>query len=159
MSFAEGNIGTYISLQSKNLVSDGYIKRTEGKAPIERLQTLQKDKIYGFYNYIETEKHINFGYSISTTKPQAKQQNVLIDKQTNVIQKVLWTNDIVYSLKFHYPNFIFSDSNGVYEYVYFHRLLSVDTFKGILLPSVDKFDELQKLPEDANPVIFYYSYE
>jgi hypothetical protein len=154
VAFTEGNISTYISVQSNDLVTYSEMKRTEKNAALDRINALN-GKIYGFKNYFETKKHISFGYSISTTP-----YNILIDKDTKSIKKILWKNDMIYSLKTHnYPNFIFSDPNGVYEFVNFQRTFSIDAFKTILLPSVDKFDELQKLPDDSNPVIFYYSYE
>jgi hypothetical protein len=61
-----------------------------------------------------------------------------------------------------YPSYVFSTPDGVYECVDIQNFNAkfIESIKiGDLQPDLDKIDELKKLAEDSNPVIFYYSYE
>ena len=57
--------------------------------------------------------------------------------------------------------FIFSDSNGVYETYYRHSLEKFLEFikEGKIADNLDKREQLMKIDENSNPVIFYYSYD
>ena len=94
---------------------------------------------------------------------------VTIDKRTKSIKMARYFNDLVFiddnkdgQLQALPPDYAFSTFEGVYEcmgpnnYTPFFRIVSEGKN---LQPNLDGLDELKKLPEDTNPVIFYYSYE
>jgi hypothetical protein len=55
-----------------------------------------------------------------------------------------------------------ADENGLYEII---DMFSIDRYiermkeDGFLKPSIDKYEELRNLPEDTNPIIFYYEFK
>ena len=150
----------FLALKSKNLTTKTDIKATEGKKPSERILEMKtKNKIFGIFNYFETKNHIHFCYSQGTTHIHP----ILYCKSTNLYQETFLQNDLVFDINKFSEYFIFSDSNGVYESYYgnslIHELFLKDIKEGKLAPHLDKREELMKITEDSNPVIFYYSYD
>ena len=92
---------------------------------------------------------------------------IFYDFSTNSFLNSFLCNDIVFNLnitdKKQSPfNFIYSDSNGVYECFWDnvkHEIFLEWIKEGKLAINLDKRDQLMKITEDSNPVIFYYSYD
>jgi len=71
--------------------------------------------------------------------------------------------DLGYDKPWLFNHFACSDENGLYEMI---GMMSIDRYvervKGeadFLKPSVDKYKQLKNLPDDSNPVIFYYEFK
>jgi hypothetical protein len=164
----ENTIKPFIVLQCKNLATHSDIEATKTKGDAgKRLQTLRTLNKFTLFpnNYAETKNHIFF---------RCRNENITywitIDKHTKSIKMAQSFNDLVFlndnkegelpqALT---PLYVFSSFEGVYEcmdvnnYTPFFRILSEGKN---LNPNLDKLEDLKKLPEDTNPVIFYYSYE
>jgi hypothetical protein len=88
---------------------------------------------------------------------------LLYDPKTKHVKSVgAFIDDLVYSnQKRSMPIFIAADQKGIYAYVH---TISINRFietrdKGELSLSMSNNPEIQKLDEDANPLIFYYEFK
>ena len=149
----------YLTIKSKHLVNHTDLDATIGQVPKDRIQTIKnKNKIFCINNYLETKNHIFFHYTQGMTNVP-----ILYSLTTNSYQKVMFQNDLVFNdVMPPYQEFIFSDSNGIYGT--YNNVISNERFfelikKDKLATHVDKRDQLMKIAEDSNPVIFYYSYD
>jgi len=150
----------HLVIKSKHLTNNSDIKTTIGREPIERIKAIRtKNKIFNIHNYFETKNHFFFFYEQGNTLFP-----IFYCLETDTYKKAFLQNDLVFNepILVNIPNFIFSDSNGVYEC--FNQPLSQELFlewikEGYLALNLDKRDQLMKLNEDSNPVIFYYSYD
>jgi hypothetical protein len=170
-----------IVLQSKHLATRSDVEKTKGeKDASARMRALKKSKkiTLDYTHYAETKNHIFF------MCPRMDEKNplcwIMIDRQTKSVKimrppfndlvfidpskekSVLIPNTVPRIVRSTIPKYACSTSEGVYEYVEFDYPISLfQTFKSgeNLNPNLDKLEELKKLPEDTNPVIFYYSYE
>lgn len=162
----DNRIEPYITLQSKYLVTHSDVERVKKneKEFSKRLAIFkEKNKIFFFKCYFETKNHIHFAYNHGY-----KVYTVLLDLQTQSVIKTRLFNDLVFvqNTKISLPSmlFDFSTSEGVYEWLNVQIAIEKMNFfenikNGDLSPNLDKLEELKKLPEDSNPVIFYYSYD
>ena len=157
MAIQPNGIMPFLAITSKYLTTNADIDATKGLEPNERIERIKnKNKIFCINFYFETKNHISFSYM------QGKNLNTLVyDLATRTCKKGSLRNDLVFNGKIHMPSILYSDSNGVYES--FHKGLALEFIyrqiqSGSLAPNLDKREELMKLPEDTNPVIFYYSY-
>ena len=80
--------------------------------------------------------------------------------KTRITQLLI--NDIGYDKPKLVNRFACSDENGLYEIIgmfsieqYLERVKEDDFLK----KSVDKYEQLRNLPEDTNPIIFYYEFK
>ncbi len=153
----------FLTIKSKHLTDNADVEATKGMEPQERINAIEnKDKIFGICHYFDTKKHIFFAY-----KHGKGLSTILYDRITNACQRAFIFNDLAFiesDPPSRVPSFdiVFSGSNGIYEAVYGHnREVFMEEYieKGKLTPHVDKRDELMKLNEESNPVIFYYSYD
>ena len=81
--------------------------------------------------------------------------------KTNVVQ--FFINDLGYDKPWLINNSVCFDENGVYEIVgmfaidmYLKRIKEEDD---LLKKSLDKYEQLRNLPDDSNPVLFYYEFK
>lgn len=149
----------FLAVKSEYTVTNADIKSTEGMEPYDRIKAMfDKNKVFCIRNnYFETKKHIYFSYH-----QNYRMYSILYCLSTNTYRKVCLQNDFVFigEAPF-FPNFCFSDATGVYECfddVVLTGLLEYIK-KGKISNLVDKRDELMKLTENTNPVIFYYAYD
>ena len=149
----------FLAIKSKHLVNNADLDATIGKVPKDRIQTIKnKNKIFCIYNYLETKNHIFFHYTQGMTNVP-----ILYSLTTNSYQKATLQNDLVFNdAMLPHQEFIFSDSNGIYGT--YNNIVSNERFfelikENKLATHVDKRDQLMKLADDSNPVIFYYSYD
>ena len=164
-----------IVLQSQHLATRSDVEQTKKveSESFKRLFALRRsNKItLDLLNYAETKNHIFLKY----WNEKGSLRGMTIDRKTKFIKTALYFNDILYVDEFHkysninmtyllYPHYVFSTQEGVYECMdagvahfapFFENLVSGENMN----PNLDRLDELKKLPEDTNPVIFYYSYE
>lgn len=114
----------------------------------------ERDISYNIHRYFETANMIHFQYNNA-----GKRESVIYDKTNNTARIAdIFRDDIVYNDRMIFPQFAFADSTGVYSYLEtedISRFLDVVDL-GKVNPTIDKYDSLKKLPEDSNPVIFYY---
>ena len=156
-----------IVLKCKNFATRADVEKTKisGEAS-ERFMSLRKLSKATLFpnNYAETKNHIFFMCRrMNEKRPLCW---FMIDKRTKSIKMAEPPfNDLVYVRgegARHLPFYAFSTPEGVYECMdlsapipFFENLASGKNMN----PNLDRLDELKKLPEDTNPVIFYYSYE
>jgi len=156
----QNGIIPFLSINSRHLTSNSDVKATQGMIPNDRIDAIRnKNKVFCIYNYFETRNHIYFFYKHGNTIFP-----ILYDLYDNSYQKAFLENDLVFNNTeiFNFPNFIYSDFNGVYESFdspYTYELFLDWVKEGKLAHHVDKRDQLMKINEDSNPVIFYYSYD
>jgi hypothetical protein len=155
-----GGVTPFIALKSNDLVTAKDIERlnslkNEEIYPYARFNTLRKTtRIFDVNNYIELANAVIFDYRHGNAV-----KTVWYDIQT---QKTRITdylhNDLVYKDESITNIRHFSNGRGVYEVIdgiYFPDFLEIIK-KGGLSPGLDKREELMRLTEDSNPVIFYY---
>jgi hypothetical protein len=160
----------YITLQSEHLVTYSDVERAKKseKEFMKQMNMLREEnKIFSFRFYFETENHIFFAY-IHEHKGR-RGNGVLLDLQTKSAIKTLPFNDLVFipNTNIHLPlmHYAFYTPEGVYEWLDIQTVHGnfVNFFENVkngdLSPDLDKLEELKKLTEDSNPVIFYYSYD
>jgi hypothetical protein len=166
ISLNKDNVETFISLQSKDLVTYADIIKIknsiEEEEPFKIGQLSRMNKLYKISNYAETKKHVFFNYIHGETT-----YCVLLDLQTKSVKIAYILNDLVYEKGKNFtvapPNYVFSTSEGVYDCIDINNQFMNDFIEriknGDVSPNLDKIDELRKLPEDSNPVLFYCSYD
>jgi hypothetical protein len=156
----------FISLHSKDLttfddIAEAKNSRNESSDILRSLA--HKGKIYDYFNYYETQRHIFFSYVHGQ-----KLENLIIDSQNKSVKKTYIFDDLVliYNGKSGLTSvhIVSSSSDGLYQCVDIQNQMDNYTiFDAIknnwLQPDLDKLEELKKLPEDTNPIIFYYTYE
>jgi hypothetical protein len=170
IAFNNNRIEPYITLQSEHLVTYSDIERVKkSEKEFSKQMTIlrEENKIFSFRAYFETKNHIFFTY-LHQYKGR-KGNGVLLDLQTKAAIKTFLFNDLVFipNTKIHLPLMYhaFYTPDGIYEWLDTQTVHEnfVNFFENIkngdLSPNLDKLDELKKLPEDSNPVIFYYSYD
>ena len=159
-------ISSFIELKSKNLVKEKDLENLPEGAMniIEKLSHFQgSSKIWHAHSLVENDDFILFKYDSGLFDFFT----VVFHKDTETVQiaKNL-SNDLVLKQtddpKSGIPDkFSFSDAHGAYAivlpFVMNHFLESVRNNQ--LLPDLDKLDQLKKLDEDSNPVIFFYEYK
>jgi hypothetical protein len=166
ISLNKDDVTPFISLQSKDLVSCTdimAIKNMEEEEALQLMQLNRMNKLYGILNYAETGRHVFFNYIHG-----GADYSVIFDLQTKSVKIAHIFNDLVYDRKgktitVASPNYVFSTSEGVYDCIDINNQFQTDFIEsaknGNVSSNLDKIDELRKLPEDSNPVLFYYSYE
>jgi hypothetical protein len=162
----EGNITPYIEIKSKNLVNAKdlmSVTNNSGDASAKtggykRLLREDFSKVWNVHSYVENGEFILFRYR------QGSNNTVIFHKKTETVKLV---KDFCNDLKLKnddnrfWGGFVFSDSKGAYEIL---QNTSIELFlKSIrnneVVPGLDKKDELLRLNEESNPVIFYYEFK
>ncbi|GHT79045.1 hypothetical protein FACS189464_3470 [Bacteroidia bacterium] len=156
---------SHLLLQSKNLTTKKDIdKLQDGTDVIEKVKRLEAlketSKIYNIHNYIEHGNLIFFEYQ------QGKESHsVLYNTNSQETQIAEYTaNDLVYqdSTIRNHIRIMFFDQHGVYDVPATGWVNSLQDFfikQNKLATRLDKLDQLKQLPEDSNPVIFYYEFK
>jgi hypothetical protein len=166
ITFNDNRVEPYIALRSEHFVTHSDVEKAKKNETefSKRLAVFKEEnKIFYFKYYFETKNHIHFAYNHGY-----KSYGVLFDLQTQSAIKTRLFNDLVFipntNISLPSMRYDFSTSDGVYEWLDIQftneRMNFFENIKnGDLSPNLDKLEELKKLPEDSNPVIFYYSYD
>jgi hypothetical protein len=124
------------------------------RADVIRLMQ-EKGKTFGICKLIEIKDAVFFTLFVNSALYGVFNSG----HETRVFERLV--DDMVYAgNQFTINNMVCSDENGVYA-VGYPQLLADYTgrhINDILKDDIDKRDLLVSLPEDANPVIFYYNY-
>ena len=116
---------------------------------------IDKECSYNIHSFAEWNDFISFFYT-----RQYDKYFVLYNKKTGktrIARQLI--NDLGYDKPFFVNNFTCFDENGIYEIVgifainYYLEIIKKDK---ILKAGLDKYEQLINLPEDTNPIIFYY---
>lgn len=160
ISIEKESIKPFLAFKAKNWITskdiDELIKcQEEGNESSFHRILFEKDISYNINHYFETESMIGFQYYNNMSMPY-----VMYDKVTNTVRTTdLFQDDIVFDVDgVILTTFAFSDSKGVYGYVKTDQIQFLLDFlhTGKVHSDLDKINELKKLTEDSNPVIFYY---
>ena len=145
-----------LSIRSKDLATSRDVEALKQKRDyVEYLSAFfSLPKIHAIRGYIEQKNFIHFAYW------QGVPIFVLYDLKTGLMHNGI-ENDLRYR-DGKKPLWIFSsDEKGAYEII---QPDNMDSFikelkNNRLVSNIDKLDELKKLNEEANPVIFYYEFK
>ena len=156
-------ITPYIELKSKHLTTERDIESFRGKGgiPVNMSNVLRSSKIFNVHCFIENDDYILFRVGIP---PKLV---VLFNKKT---REVKLANHLINDLIFNqdqigkFVQFVFSNDKGAFVVLdtqmgeEFNNL-QMSIKNNEVVPDLDKLDELMKLEEDANPVIFFYEFK
>jgi hypothetical protein len=128
---------------------------------MSKMDVLNKNKIiWTFSNYVECNDLISFNYlqgmSLKTVFYKPDVDSLYICNRVN--------NDLVFKKDYQssiVSLFMSADNQGIYSVIggpAINTLIDVASHNG-LNDNLDRQDELKQLPEDSNPVLFYYEYE
>ena len=166
VSVGENSI-PYIELKSRNLVTERDIRNisnTNGgaKAIYNNLSSYFQEslKIFDVHSYIENDEIILFNYQQGFTNVNT----VIFHKKTRSVELSKYIKrDLIFQNNDNrfFGGFAFSDSDGAYEILI---TLAIERFQESIrnnevVPELDRLDDLLKLEDDANPVIFYYEFK
>jgi len=163
----------YIELKSKNLVTNKDFENlsNEKQPKLSHFQVLQgTSKIWDINSYIESDNFILFRCRIGFLSSNRDFFSVVFDKNTkNVTIANRLINDLILKqIDENHPvflfmdgKFVFSDTKGAYDILHG---LSIKSFqesirKNETVSELNKADELLKLDEESNPVLFYYEFK
>jgi hypothetical protein len=161
ISIRNDEIMPYLAIKSKNWITEKDIQdlieykiANEGTLSHEIL--FGRNISYNINHYFDLDNIVYFQYLNS-----GNMEFVIYNKENNTTRRAdFLKDDIVYNGDwFLLPSFAYADSKGVYSYLkteQIPRFLEIANTGG-LNADLDKRDILEKLPEDSNPVIFYYS--
>lgn len=167
VKFAQVFMDTIVAIQDRTvspfmvIKSERWIKHDEMQKVYAEYgmeahsKIIEQNKIFGITDLIETNRGIFFTY-----RDGFGQTSIYNSKQESFAFKTL-IDDLVYKENRFPLNLKWSDTKGVYTYCNPLQYASFagKTLKEIINTNVDKYDELINLPEDANPVIFYYEFK
>jgi hypothetical protein len=156
MSIEKDGVMPYLVLQSKNWVTRQDLENIDY---LQLSSALPHDVIYGIEFYLENDNFISFRYM-----DRERIYTACLDKHTRTAKTVFFADDFLFTrLEDNcFPgSFKFADSKGCYRVLadYEMEMLFQLIAENKLSPALDKLDELKKLPEDANQIIFYYEYK
>ena len=170
------DIKPYIELKSNNLVTEkDFNNLSNEKIPTNtQFQVLQgASKIWDVNSFVENDEFILFRCKSGFMTGRRNSFSVLFQKETESVKIAnRMSNDLVLrridnenqpGMSIFDGDFMFSDKNGAYEVVQtvfrlFEGFLSTIRNNEVV-PELDRLDELLKLEDDANPVIFYYEFK
>ena len=160
-------VSPYIEIKSKNLVTEKDIENIPNEDPdiFKMLSHFQGSlKIWEVHDLIENDDFIIFNYcsglfnNYFTVVFHKKTTTVkIVNKLSNdLILRQVDNNKIVRPTQFK-----FSDMQGVYEIILPYRLerFQQSIKNNEIVPDLDKLDQLKKLDEESNPVIFFYEFK
>ena len=152
----------YIRFKSRHLTTERDMDDFEGKdgLPVNTLNLMNSTKIFGVNCFVENADFILFRVVASPSF------SVLLNKKTKEVKlSDNLNNDLIYR---QYKGssigrFMFSDTNGAYDLLDTQDGRILDEFQSAIknneiVPNLDKLDQLKKLNEDSNPVIFLYEF-
>ena len=155
-------IHSHVELKSKNLTTQKDIANAlkAGGMSYEKYAIIARSsKIRNVHNYVENAHFIFFHYWHTKTT-----NIVFLDKKTNAVTLAnMVNNDLIYKNNEDgvlYP-IKFSDAKGMYEIPddsWLPRFKELAK-NGKIVQGLDKMDQLIKLDEEPNPIIFFYEYK
>ena len=156
-------ITPYIKLKSENLTTEKDIDdfRSKKVLPFEVGKIMKSSKNFNVHCYIENENYIMFRYGFSS------RFTVIFNKKTKETKLATYLrNDLIFNQnqKERLGEFLFSNSKGAYSILDTQRGNELYDFqsaieKNIIVPELDKLEQLKQLDDDSNPVIFFYEYK
>lgn len=160
VSIDENGVKPYLVVKDKKWITTNDINeliefKEKNDGLLSQYILFEKKLSYWINRYFETENMICFQFQTGGYMPF-----VIYDKKTNIVRfSDLFQDDVIDNVNgVSLSLFTFADLNGVYGYVKTSRipLLLELIHSGRVNPNLDKLDQLKKLSEDSNPVIFYY---
>lgn len=152
-------IKPFLTVKAKNWITPNDIHdlieyKDKNNGQISQL-LFERNISYNIHRYFETENLIYFQYYNNRHI-----ESVIYNKDTDTVRVAnLFIDDMLYyGDKMISPLFAFSDSKGVYSYLTpekMPRFLEIAYSDG-LNPNIDKLDDIKKVSEDSNPILFYY---
>jgi hypothetical protein len=163
ISIADDGIRPYLAIKSKNWITQKDIHdlieyKTENEGMLSNKILFERNISYNIHQYFEGGNIIYFQY-----QNNGNTESVIYNTETHTTKIAdILKDDIVYiGDKFILPSFVYADKKGAYSYLktnQISQLLEIISTGGIN-PDLDKLSRLSKLPEDSNPVIFYYKFK
>jgi len=162
ISIGKNQIEPYAVIKSKDWITSKDLSKIIAETNNDGGRILQmiaeKGFLYNINSYIEWNDFICFYYLKSHYK-----YFVLYNKKTG---KTQITQDLINDIGYDKPrlinNFSYSDANGIYEMI---GMFSINLYlervreDGFLKKNLDKYEQLRNLPDDTNPVVFYYEFK
>jgi len=146
------NMQPYIEIITDHLATNEDINRLKR----DEIKLWDFPKMHSIHNYVESNSFIFFSLWYN-----AGYYSILYDihKKTNTVGFLM--NDLVYKNLRMITKFQFSDNKGAYSAIspdgLFYLIESMKNNE--LIENLDKIDQLRKLDEESNPVIFYYEFK
>jgi hypothetical protein len=160
ISIGDDGIKPYLVLKAENWISKKDIQelieyQTHNNGSLSNEILFERNISYNIHNYFEVNNIIGFQY-----QDRGENKFVVYDMKTNTarISGVL-KDDLVYKDNpVMSPTFAFADEKGVYGYAAYWQIpfLLETAHSDQLNISPAEREMLMNLPEDSNPVIFYY---
>jgi len=154
-------ITPYIELKSKYLTTETDVEsfRGEDGRTVNSLNLLNSSKLFNVHCYIENDDFICFRISSKSSFV------VIYDKKTSNVKLANYlSNDFVYKqdTKGMFSRFVFADEKGAYS-ILDVQYDDLDDLKSAIkknetVHDFDKSNQLLKLDEESNPVIFFYEF-
>lgn len=154
MTVVNDTLVPFMTVKSERWVDTEELKKAFSESGVDADFAMKnKDRVFGMTALIECQDCIFF--TIWDNKKMYSVYNS--EDETKVFD--LFKDDLVYTTdRFPINNMQCADSKGVYAIAYpteFALFAGVD-LEDIVNPEIERYDELISLPEDANPVLFYY---
>lgn len=155
MLLSADTISSFIGVQSKNFVTNENTKQLKDARSSDRLFI---DKVWFLDNFFEHNDNLFFTYMKKGSRKFVTFN--MIDgsaKQYNVN----WNDFLFNEMERVIPQFGCVTDKGFYNYIFGDDILNL----GLMISDdfcsekLDKKEELMKLNEDSNPVIFYYEFK
>jgi hypothetical protein len=163
ISFSENSVEPAFILKDKDWITQNDVlqikkERDENGGAISFESLFNRDIAFNINNYMEWGDFVSFRY-------QKKDDSFFVlhnvKTQTTRMTSIL-IDDLVYREPSLPSLFACTDSTGLYGIAVDGQLLRlIERVKedGFLNPDLDKIDELKNIPEDSNPVIFFYKFK
>ena len=156
------DIAPYIELKSKNLVTAKDLDNLPelGSSPERFVRYLiEIPKIWDVHSFVENDDIFLFRYRYRNAYTSA-----IYHKKTGMVELANYlNNDLIYKQdkRGSIGGFTFSDSEGSFEILLDNQIenLKASIRNNETAPDLDKADEILKLDEDANPIIFFYEFK
>jgi len=154
-------ITPYIELKSKYLTTEADIETFRGKdeIPINLLNIMNSSKLFNVNSFIENNDFICFRIGFLKTVVVFYKKTGYLNLANNL------SNDLIYKhdAKDKFCRFLYADENGAYS-ILDTQWEDLDEFKRAIknnetVAGLDKEDQLMKITEESNPVIFYYGFK
>ena len=156
-------ITPYIEMKSKYLTTETDIESFRGEAGlIPNISNIfNSSKLFGVCCFIENDDFICFRIGMGISPNFV----IIYYKKTGEVKLANYlSNDLIYKkdTKGMFEKFVFADKKGAYS-VLNVQYDNLNDFKNAIknnetVPDLDKSDQLMKLDEESNPVIFFYEF-